>query len=337
VTMAVTTSRMPSTAFYSVCDSGFFLGVVALVNSLRLVGHEEPIFIVDAGLTPEQKRAMSDQATIIDAPEGDHAVFLTPYGPLERPAEVSVLLDADIVVLRPLSELIEAARPGRLVAFVNNEPNHDRFFTEWGSALDLGSLQQRSYLAAGQLFVPEALGRRLLPLWSDRLSKISLARTRYGRARLSDPFYFADMDVFNAIMSAAFGSDEILMLEHVLAPHPPFPDLRLVDGLRLVCRYPDGRQPFLLHHILAKPWARATRSNLYSLLLPRLLLGPDVALPLEPQQLPLRLREGWLAAADRVRADTQALVCTNARRQLGRFGIRTRLANARRRRAAKRG
>jgi hypothetical protein len=331
------TNTHPPTAFYSVCDSGFFLGAVALVNSLRLVGHREPIFIVDAGLMPAQRRALSDHATIIAAPNGDHAVFLTPYGPMERPAEVSVLLDADIVVLRPLSELVDAARAGRLVAFVNNEPNHDRFFTEWGSILDLGPLQQRPYLAAGQLFVPEPLSRRLLPLWSDRQRKIALVRTRYGRARLSDPFYFADMDVFNAILAAAFRSEEILMLEHVLAPHPPFPDLRLVDGQRLLCRYPDGRRPFLLHHILAKPWAHATRSNLYSLLLPRLLLNPDVALRLEPQQLPLRLREGWLAVADRVRADTQALVYTNARRQLCRFGIRTRLADARRRRAAERG
>src|SRR5262249_1912508 len=101
--MAAATARMPATAFYSVCDSGFFLGAVALVNSLRLVGHEEPIFIVDAGLTPEQRRLMSDHATIIEAPESDPAVFLTPRGPLERPAEVAVLLDADIVVLRPLS------------------------------------------------------------------------------------------------------------------------------------------------------------------------------------------------------------------------------------------
>jgi hypothetical protein len=92
----------------------------------------------------------------------------------------------------------------------------------------------------------------------------------------------------------------------------------------------------LLHHFLAKPWLKATRSNIYSLLLPRLLLAPDVALRLEPEQLPLRLREGRLAATDRGRANLQAFVYENGRKQLGRFGIRTRLAAWRRRHAAAR-
>ena len=42
-------------AFYTVTDSHHFLGVVGLVNSLRLVGHDEPVFVTDAGLTAEQR------------------------------------------------------------------------------------------------------------------------------------------------------------------------------------------------------------------------------------------------------------------------------------------
>jgi hypothetical protein len=326
---------VPRTAIYAVSDSRFFLGAVALVNSLRLVGHEEPIFLVDAGLTLEQRRLLSDHVTIISASEGEHSVFLMPFGPLEHPAEVAVLLDVDIIVLRPLTELIEAARGGRLVAFVNSEPNHDRFFPEWSQALELGPMQRRPYLAAGQLFVPQALGERLLPLWAEGQRKISLATTRYGRARLTDPFYFADMDVFNAIVAARLEDDELVMIEHRLAPHPPFADVRLIDADGLACRFTDGTQPFLLHHILGKPWLTATRTTLYSLLLPRLLLSDDVALRLEPKDLPLRLRGGWFAAADRFRTDVQAAVYWNTRWQLGRFGIRTRLAEARQRRAAR--
>jgi hypothetical protein len=327
-------TAVPRTAIYAVSDRRFFLGAVALLNSLRAVGHEEPIFLVDAGLTPEQRRLLSDHVTIISAPANEHAVFLTPVGPLEHPAEVAVLLDADIIVVRPLTELIEAARSGRLVGFVNSEPNHDRFFPEWESALDLGPMQRRPYLTAGQLFLPRALSERLLPLWAEKQGKLSLATTRYGRARLTDPFYFADMDVFNAIVSAQLEDDELVMIEHRLAPHPPFTDVRLIGTGGLTCRYSDGTQPFLLHHILGKPWLTATRTTLYSLLLPRLLLSGDVALRLEPRQVPLRLREGWLAAADRLRTDVQAAVYWNTRWQLGRFGIRTRLAETRRRRAA---
>jgi hypothetical protein len=317
-----------------VSDDRFFLGAVALLNSLRLVGHDEPVFVVDAGLTKEQLRLLSGHATIISPPETDKAVFLTPVGPLERPAGVAALLDADIIVVRPLTELIAAARGGRLVGFVNNEPNHDRFFDDWGPALGLGPMHRRPYLTAGELFLPQALGERLLPLWAEGQRKISFESTRYGRARLTDPFYFADMDVLNAIVSAHVDADELLIMENRLVPHPPFPDARLIDARRLVCRYGDGTEPFLLHHILGKPWLTATRTSLYSLLLPRLLLWPDVALRLEPEQLPLRLREGTLAAADRLRAHTQAVLYWNTRRQLGRFGIRTRLAEARRRRAA---
>src|SRR5437660_2048744 len=89
-------------AFYSVSDSHFFLGVVALINSLRLVGHDEPIFIVDTGLTREQRRTLADHVTLIPAPRGETSVLLTPFGPSIRPAEVHVLIDADIIVTQPL-------------------------------------------------------------------------------------------------------------------------------------------------------------------------------------------------------------------------------------------
>src|SRR5919201_697376 len=99
-----------SCAFYSVSDSRFFLGVVALVNSLRLVGHDEPIFIVDSGLTSTQRGMLSDHATLIAAPPDLTSVLLAPLAPLQHPADVAVLLDADMIVTRPLGELIDAAR-----------------------------------------------------------------------------------------------------------------------------------------------------------------------------------------------------------------------------------
>lgn len=313
-------------AFYSVSDSRHFIGLVALLNSLRLVGHDEPIILVDAGLTEKQRRLITDHVTMIPAPAGVNPVFLTPLGPLEQRAKVAAVLDADIIVTRPLTEFIDAAEAGRLVAFVNNEPNHNRFFATWGPALGLGPLRRQPYLTAGQLFVPASLNGRLLELWSNLQTKIDVRWTRYGGARLSDPFYFADMDVFNAIVAACLERDELLIVEHRLAPNPPFAGVRLVDKQRLLCSYADGTRPFLLHHILAKPWLKATRTSVYSLLLPRLLLAPDVVVRLAPEDLPLRLREGGLAAADRARAHVQAVTYAHVRRQLGTFGIRTRLA-----------
>jgi hypothetical protein len=318
-------------AFYSVSDSRFFLGAVALINSLRLVGHEEPIFIVDTGLTQEQRRRLADHVILIPASGREASVLLTPFGPSVHPAAVQILIDADIIVTQPLTGFIEAAKAGRIVAFIEPEPTHDRSFREWSSRLGLPQLRRQPYLNAGQLFVPDSLGRRLYPLWTEAQKKVNLKETRYGKARLSDPFYFADQDVLNAILAGCFEVEELMLAEHRLAPHYPFPGLDLVDATRLACRYADGTEPFLLHHILAKPWLKATRTSIYSLLLPRLLLASDVTLQLTPRQLPLRLREGVWAAADRRWADLQALFYAHSRRQLGRFGVRTRIADRHRR------
>jgi hypothetical protein len=319
--------------FYTVADDRHFLGAVALVNSLRLAGHREPIFVVDAGLTPQQRDLVAGHVDLISGPDGAPAVFLKVYGPLQRPADVAIILDADVIVLRPLTELIDAAAAGRLVAFVNNTPNHDRFFADWGPLLALGPLRRQPYLAAGQLLVPRVLSDRLLQPWLEGQAKVDIRRTWVGSGTLSDPFYFADMDVFNAVAAAHLERDEIVTVEHRLAPTPPFTGLRLVDKHRLVCSYPDDARPFLLHHMLAKPWLKATRTNIYSLVLPRLLLAPDVAVRLTPDQVPLRLREGWLAAADRRRADLQAMASAHLRAQLGRLRIRTRVAAWRRSRS----
>lgn len=336
-TGAENTSSIPKLAFYCVSNSQHFLGAVALLNSLRLLGHDEPIFLVDAGLTPEQKRAVSDHVTLIAAPGGVVPVLLAPFGPIERPAEVAILLDADIIVVHPLRGLAEEARLGRLVAFVNNPPNGDRFFAEWRSTLSLGPLRRHPYLNAGQLVVPDSLGRTLFKGWIEGQAKIDVQRTRYGKATLSDPFYFADQDVFNAVVASSLQASQVVTLEHRLAPHPPFSDLRILDEQRLLCQYSDGVRPFVLHHTLGKPWLKATRSNAYSLLFPRLLLASDVALRLRPEDVPLRLRPGRLAAADRRRAGVQAVVYSSARRELGRLRVRTRLRNWRHRYAATRG
>jgi len=320
-------------AFYTVANARHFIGVVALLNSLRLAGHTEPIRLMDAGLTDEQRTLLANHVELLPAPLDVPAVHLAPYGPLQRPAHVQVLLDADIIVIRSLEELITAGLRGTAVGFVNDPPNHDRFFAGWESALALGPLRRRPYLNAGQFVIPGSLNDRLLEPWIDGQHHVGMLGTRYGRARLSDAFYFADQDVVNAVLAAYLDDSEIVIMEHRLAPHPPFAGLRLQDALHQDCRYSDGVSPFFLHHTMGKPWLQATRRNVYSALLPRLLLADDVALQLEPTTLPVRIRNGLLAVADRQRADLQALVLAGTRRQLGRFGIRTRLAAATTRRS----
>jgi hypothetical protein len=327
---------MLETAFYCIADRRHFLGAVALLNSLRVVGHDEPFFLVDAGMTSDQRKILNPHVTLIDAPNAVHPVFLKPHAPIEHPAQVAILLDADIIVTRPLTGLIDTARRGRLVGFLDNPPHDDRFFPEWSEALGLGPLRRQPYLNAGYVFVPYRLTESFLRAWNEAQMRVDVERTWFRNGKLSDPLYFADMDALNAVAASSLSREDIVFLEHRLAPAAPFPGLKLVDEQTLHCAYADGTQPYMLHHILGKPWLTATRTTVYSVLMTRLLLGTDVTVRLEPSEVPLRLREGRLAAFDRRRADIQAAVRSNARRQLGRFGIRTRLAAWRDRRAVRR-
>jgi hypothetical protein len=322
--------RVPA-AFYCVSDSNHFLGFVALVNSLRLSGHEEPVVLVDAGLLPEQRSALAEHVILIPAPTDTHVIFLKQHGPRVYPAEVMILLDSDIIVVRPLDDLVDAAEKGRLVAFVDNEPDADRYFPEWAEALGVDSVRRHPYINAGQVIVPFALAERVFGAWADGQAKIDVGQTWHARVeRGSNPFYFGDQDVLNAVIGGCLGPDEVVIRENRMAPNPPFSGLRLVDARAVHCEYADGSQPYLLHHFLAKPWLTITPANAYSRLMTRLLLAPDVSIRVAPGLVPLRLREGRLAAIDRFRASTQAQLYAGARRGLGRLRIRTRLARLRR-------
>jgi hypothetical protein len=159
----------------------------------------------------------------------------------------------------------------------------------------------------------------------EPIFKVDPQRTWLQKGRLSDPFYGGDQDVINRILGAHLEAGEIALFQHRLALHPTFPGLSLIVRDVLLCRYPDDARPFVLHQVLAKPSLKATLLNVCMSLPPRLLLGADVALRLEPGQISLRLREGRRAAVDRRRADAQSSLAQQAVQQLCRFGMRTRI------------
>ncbi len=84
---------------------------------------------------------------------------------------------------------------------------------------------------------------------------------------------------------------------------PPFDGLRRHRRATLRCAYADGTEPFVVHHFGAKPWLEPTHDGVYSRLLRRLLNGDDVAIRVPERDLPLRLRRGPLAFAERKRVD----------------------------------
>jgi hypothetical protein len=297
-------------AFYAVANEPHFLGLVALLNSLRLQGHLDPLLVADCGLAGWQRELLVPHAEVVEADRGIPPHLLKPVLPRARPAEKMVLLDVDLVAVRPLTPLLDET--AAVVAFA--DPVAHRFHPEWAELLDLPPIRPHTYLNSGFFVLNGGVGRSVLDVVAVKQEKIDAAKSRYAGGRSSSPFYYLDQDVWNAVLASSVDPGELVVEPADLAPHPPFTGS-------------DECEPFLLHHIDRKPWLDSTRANAYSRMLPRLLLGPDVTLRLQPDEVALRLREGRLAALERARVEAAAL----AHGLRGRVGLRRRFAERRRR------
>jgi hypothetical protein len=305
-------------AYYTVADARFFPGVVALLNSVRLLGDSAPWVVVDCGLTPSQRTRLEPHATLVPMYKGLHPVLQKATGPLARPAETMVIIDADILVTRPLAPLFAEARNGSIVGF-EDRYFRARTFTEW-SSFGLGEPRKRSYVNCGLLILSAATADELLPVFVELQEKLDASLTHFGGApkdsEESNPYYFADQDVLNALFSTRF-DDRMVRLEHRLAPVPPFPGLDVVEGDRFECRYDDGAQPYALHHILRKPWLAALPPSPYSELFRKVVTNPAAPLRLGIRDVPPRLTDGRVAQLDRWRVSVWLYLQSRTRGKLG--------------------
>ena len=293
----------PPVAFYCVADERYFLGAVGLVNSLRLIGHREPIFLLDCGLGDEQRELLGREATLMSAPADAPPTLLKTIAPLERPADVMVLIDTDVIVTRPIAEPIAEATLGKVVAFRNDTQRH---VSDWGELLDLGPVRTQPYVSFALVAFDRALGAEVLRLIEDRQGRIDFERTYWRERRITDyPLLYADQDVLNAILGSRVDADRLDAMDARLAPLPPFTGLRVADERTLRCAYDDGTEPYLVHHWLAKPWLEPTHHGVYSQLLRRLLVGDDVAIRVPDDGIPLRFRSGMRAFAERKRINAR--------------------------------
>ncbi len=98
-------------AYYTVANAAHYPGAVALLNSLRLLGEEAPVFVVDCGLTGPQRDELSRHVTLVprrgELPPG----LQKATGPLAHPAKIMVLLDADVIVTRPSDSAVRGCFP----------------------------------------------------------------------------------------------------------------------------------------------------------------------------------------------------------------------------------
>jgi hypothetical protein len=294
----VSPARAPieGAAFYCVSDARYFLGAVALVNGLRVLGHTEPIHLLDCGLTERQREILQPEVTLVDGPGDVAPALLKTIAPLSHPAEVEVMLDTDLIVTRNLSQLIEAAAGGKVVAFQNET---DRFVAEWSEVLDLGPLRRGPYLDFAALLLPRDFAAEMMPLIQELQDRVDVERGYWGRNDPDYPLLYADQDVMNAIVAARVGPERLEALDKRFAPVPPFAGLEVIDAETLRCAYEDGTEPYVVHHHMVKPWLQPTHSGVYSELMARLLVGKDLAVEVPAADVPTRFHPGPRAWAER--------------------------------------
>ena len=301
---------MTDAAFYCMSSEVYFLGAVGLVNSLRLAGHEEPIYLLDCGLTPEHRELLEPHVTVVDAPRDAPPYMLKTVAPRLQPAGVRLLIDVDMVATRSLAPLLDTAERTGVVAV---KDRLDRFVPEWGELLELGELRRAPYVSSGLVGLAGDSGGEVLDLWDDRLTRIDYDRSYFAADEPDYPFRYIDQDVLNAVIAARVEPGGIEVLDPALAPSQPFKGVRLRDEETLRCAYRDGTEPYVLHHYLGKPWLEPLYHGLYSRLLSRLLLGDDVAIRVPEEEVPLRMRDGLAARLERKRVDVTDLVRWYAR------------------------
>ncbi len=295
---------MTATAFYCVSDARFFLGAVGLINSLRVIGHHEPIFVLDCGLTDEQRGMIAAEATLVPAPAERPPQLLKTVAPLAHPAEVMVLIDADMIVTRSIGGLIERARGGSVVAVRDRQ---QRYFDEWGKLPGLGPARPGPYVSSGLVFLAGSLGNEVLRLLDQLHTQVDFESTFWGENVQDYPYLYADQDVLNAILRTRVARDRLEALEHRFAATPPFRSLRCIDAETLSCAFRDGAQPYVVHQFVRKPWLERMYHGVYSQLLARLLLGDDVAIKVPETDVPLRMRDGALARTSRTLVNVKDL------------------------------
>ncbi len=277
-----------SAAFYCVADERYFLGAVAMINSLRLNGHREPIYLLDCRAQRRPARAARRRGDDRQRPRRGAALPAQDRRPARSPGRGD---GADRRRHDRLPLARRADRAGRARADRRrSRTTCDRFVEQWGELLGLGEARRGPYVSSGLVIAGGARGRRgdrahgrasrrgrlrAHPLAPKR-PQLPVSVRRPGRAQ-RDP---ADRD-------RARGS---VALDTRLAPTQPFSTLQLGSERWLRPVYPDGSEPILVHHVLpTKPWLQSGQGNVYTQLLSRA-LAPGLAIEVASDAIPLWLR-----------------------------------------------
>jgi hypothetical protein len=289
-------SQDTEVTFFTISDRGYFLGTVALLNSLRLSGNEGPLMVLDLGLTASQRDRLGQHARIVTMP-GEHSRpwMLKAYPRFFDPQGVVVIIDSDMIVTHSLRYVVDKVLAGKICVFPDHFSQWNRSFTEWETDLQLKRpLRRQTYVNAGFIALSTKRWPDFLPRFEEVLERIP-AESLHSGAEMTDPFWGADQDALNALLMSEVRPDEV---EILAAEHEVHPDAlqrtTIIDLGTLECRV-DGIRPAILHYgMQPKAWDRIgwlrIRRDAYVRLFSRVVCGEDVSLRVPSQQLPMWLR-----------------------------------------------
>lgn len=297
-------SARPTTTYFTIADSRYFLGAAALVNSLLLTGHKETLVVVDTGFEPWQRERLASVATVTDAslPSGLPPAFFKAHIAPQIDGEVVVYLDSDMIVTDSLGDVVSLAAAGRFCAAPDNQPG--RFFPEWQELLSLPlPLRRQTYVNAGFFGLAPDRWPGFFERWQVVCDAVIAAappmHTMKFEAALEDPAAFHDQDALNALLMSELPEDALALINgNRVAASAEMPAVECVDPESLDCRL-AGRRTLILHYPNApKPWQPSgwitTSNNAYVRLLARLLHADDVAVRIESHELPVWLRSAGI-------------------------------------------
>jgi hypothetical protein len=290
------------TTFYTLADSRFFVGTVALLNSLRLTGHTGELVVLDCGLDEEGRRALAAHVTLVELP-GELArrtVLAKPYFHTVRRAGPAVWIDSDVIVTGSLAPIVARAEAGKICLYpVDWQAQRRRRFPEWEELFALpGPPREQTYYSAGVIALVPDRWPDLLERWWEACGKVAPERI-FGQ-HVDDPLWAGDQDALNALLMSEVPAEAIEELPEKEVVFPADMNrVRVADAKTLAAEH-DGRPVRLLHYTwVPKPWTSHAwgriadmRRDAFVRLLPRVLFADDVPLRLPTTSVPVWLRPG---------------------------------------------
>jgi hypothetical protein len=284
--------------FVTVADQKYFLGAVALANSLRLTGNPGRILVIDAGLRPAQRERLSITCDVQELPlaDGPHPNLFKPSAYLLGLTGVVVFIDSDVIITSRLKPILDEAARGVICAFVDG-PVRERRLSEWIRLLGLrNALRDQPHVNAGFVALEAGAWDTLLRRWLE-LSTFVQEQIPLVPFDPDDPFALMDQDVLNALLMSEVPMEALHFLDWELAASPQHASsTRIAERTTLACTNED-RATILLHYWdHPKPWLPGALGSLhfpaYVDLLARVLASDDAPIQVDPSDLPAWLRGG---------------------------------------------